>query len=241
MLLVTDPCPSEAIIRTVEALAAQKRVLVCPVCNRRLVQIEQMVGCVCSRHDFLLPALIPSQVFESHEGEVTETSSPEDDAPDEDGLVEHWAPNLARAVETGECQWVQCMSRWLRAVRRLKFTAAAAGFGAEDKWYMGKGGMMKLCESMCRRVTVVTGTEIMRLERKTGSHLYTLYKKVKADVSLRGLGARDTSALTKPLELACGSFEAVICCLPPKAASNLMQNVSDVCVVASAGRSSSRS
>ena len=35
---------AEAIIRTVETLAAQKRVLVCPVCDRRLVQIEQMVA-----------------------------------------------------------------------------------------------------------------------------------------------------------------------------------------------------
>ncbi len=35
---------AEAIIRTVETLAAQKRVLVGPVCDRRLVQIEQMVA-----------------------------------------------------------------------------------------------------------------------------------------------------------------------------------------------------
>ncbi len=34
---------AENIVRTVETLAAQKRVLVCPICDRRLVQIEQMV------------------------------------------------------------------------------------------------------------------------------------------------------------------------------------------------------
>ena len=35
---------AESIVRTVETLAAQKRVLVCPICDRRLVQIEQMVA-----------------------------------------------------------------------------------------------------------------------------------------------------------------------------------------------------
>ena len=90
---------------------------------------------------------------------------------------------------------------------------------------MGKGGMMKFCEHLCRRVTVVTDTEILRLERKPCSALYTLFKRVRAEVSLRGTAALDSSALIKPQELACGSFDAVLCCLPPRAASNLMRNV----------------
>jgi hypothetical protein len=113
---------------------------------------------------------------------------------------------------------------------------------------MGKGGMMKFCENLCRRATVVTETEILRLERKPGSHLYaaiplehthfmiflvmkflarryTLFKRVRADVSLRGTAAQDSSALTRPQELACGSFDAVLCCLPPRAACALMRNV----------------
>jgi hypothetical protein len=35
---------AETIVRTVEKLAAQNRVLMCPICDRRLVQIEQMVA-----------------------------------------------------------------------------------------------------------------------------------------------------------------------------------------------------
>ena len=38
---------AENIVRTVETLAAQRRVLMCPVCGRRLVQIEQMVLLAC--------------------------------------------------------------------------------------------------------------------------------------------------------------------------------------------------
>jgi hypothetical protein len=34
---------AESIVRTVETLAAQKRVLLCPVCDKRLVHIEQLV------------------------------------------------------------------------------------------------------------------------------------------------------------------------------------------------------
>jgi hypothetical protein len=101
----------------------------------------------------------------------------------------------------------------------------AAGFGAEDKWYVGKGGMMSLCNSLCRRVTVVLDTEILRLERKAGSHLYTLFKRVKAEVSSRGHAAHDSAALTKPQELAVGSFDAVLCCLPPRATCDLLQHV----------------
>ena len=93
---------------------------------------------------------------------------------------------------------------------------------------MGKGGMMKLCDALCRRVTVITDTEIMRLERKPGTHLYTLFKRVRAEVSLRGAAALDSSVLSRPVELACGSFEAVICCLPPAPACALMQHVSHV-------------
>lgn len=93
---------------------------------------------------------------------------------------------------------------------------------------MGKGGMMKFCDALCRRVTVITDTEIMRLERKPGTHLYTLFKRVRAEVSLRGAAALDSSVLSRPLELACGSFEAVICCLPPAPACALMQHVSHV-------------
>ena len=100
-----------------------------------------------------------------------------------------------------------------------------AGFGLENKWYVGKCGMMALCESLCRRVTVVTDTQIMRVERKPGTHLYTLFKRVKADVSLRGRAALDSSTLGKPQELAVGSFDAVLCCLPPRAACELMQSV----------------
>jgi hypothetical protein len=37
-------CSAETIVRTVEKLAAQNRVLMCPICDRRLVQIEQMVA-----------------------------------------------------------------------------------------------------------------------------------------------------------------------------------------------------
>ena len=84
---------------------------------------------------------------------------------------------------------------------------------------------MKLCEHLCRRVDVITDTEILRLERKPGSHLYTLFKKVRADLGNRGAAALDSSALVKPQELPCGSFDAVLCCLPPRAACALMQNV----------------
>jgi hypothetical protein len=42
-LVILTFCSAESIVRTVETLAAQKRVLVCPICDRRLVQIEQMV------------------------------------------------------------------------------------------------------------------------------------------------------------------------------------------------------
>jgi len=34
-------CSAESIVRTVETLALRKRVLVCPICDRRLVHIEQ--------------------------------------------------------------------------------------------------------------------------------------------------------------------------------------------------------
>ncbi len=91
---------------------------------------------------------------------------------------------------------------------------------------MGKGGMMKFCDALCRRVTVITDTDILRVERKPGTHLYTLFKRVRAEVSQRGSAALDSSVLSKPVELACGSFEAVICCLPPRPACALMQHVS---------------
>ena len=90
---------------------------------------------------------------------------------------------------------------------------------------MGKGGMMKFCEMLARKVNVVTDTEIVRLERKAGSHLYTLFKRVRADVSIRGVGKLDSSVLTRPAELACGSFDAVLCCLTPRDASALMNEV----------------
>ena len=85
--------------------------------------------------------------------------------------------------------------------------------------------MSSVCHSLCRRVTVVLDTEILRLERKTGSHLYTLFKRVKADVSSRGQAAQDSAELAKPQELAVGSFDAVLCCLPPRATGDLLQHV----------------
>jgi hypothetical protein len=106
------------------------------------------------------------------------------------------------------------------------YVVITAGFGTESTWYIGKGGMMKFCHALCRRVTVITDTDILRVERKPGTHLYTLFKRVRAEVKQRGSAATDSSVLAKPVELACGSFEAVICCLPPRPACALMQHVS---------------
>ncbi len=97
---------AEAIIRTVETLAAQKRVLVCPVCDRRLVQIEQMVflrstiGCVLAATHalFLLSAM---QVFESQGRREQDVVSSEENTPKEEGIIEHWGPSLARAHDNG--------------------------------------------------------------------------------------------------------------------------------------------
>ncbi len=107
LLLHLNCVLAENIVRTVETLAAQKRVLVCPICDRRLVQIEQMVRLTANEHNWRrrLPVLvhcrIAPQVFDTEDHEST--NAPEDKARAAEGqhLVEHWAPNLAHAHDHG--------------------------------------------------------------------------------------------------------------------------------------------
>ena len=103
--------------------------------------------------------------------------------------------------------------------------------------------------------------------------MYTLFKRVRADISMRGIGKLDSSILTKPgvcvrawvracvrlcmpvrvfthvhplsptrlfihsppppnaAELACGSFDAVLCCLPSRQAAALMHEVRCCCML----------
>ena len=87
---------------------------------------------------------------------------------------------------------------------------------------------MKLRAGVGRRVALITDTERMRMEHKPRPHLYALFKWVRAAVSLGGSAALDSFVLSRPVELASSSFEAVICCLPPAPACALMQHVSHV-------------
>jgi hypothetical protein len=139
-------------------------------------------------------------------------------------IIELWAPNLAQAHAINGAPNALTIS----ALSLNDSSGFSAGMGSENRWFMGKGGMMRLCDQLCRKVQVVADTEIVRIERKPSSHLYTLFKKVRAAVSMRGAAALDSSVLARPMDVACGSFDAVLCCLPARAAGALMKNVGDL-------------